>query len=595
MSLGIGVKDFVDLTTFVWGVIQNTRSALGAHNELTRDVTSLHIVLQTLEHELSKPESLLNRCENKNADRREQLAVLASDCRRVTGSLSRILKKYDAVPDAKGSARRLKQRVQFGNSEMKNLNEIKRRIGAIVLRTNFFISIITLGSQGRVEQLLESHRSDIPDMKELVFKMDLLLARQQDNTREESISSYADDDKMFWREFRKQFVEADYPSSKLKRNKTFMKDYIRVVSDSGVLDDRRYDTLPTLGEEVTYVHQTTIPDQQSPNRDESNLREVDNEVTNDAQKVDYLPRSAQKMDSMTNHTPGGKSNVSGYSAFHPHSAHHSEEIYHQNFRIPGVEPSIKTHREHKQADSGVDSSALGPTQAGSGNPFSASGPTYTDSSNPFSVPRVTRNGSGNPFPIPGATLISSGTPFSYTQPSSFPLYNGSLQDSSTGFIPIPNNFAAGIYYPGYQSTFGGASSSQSYGPGPFPNNMQPLNPNIPPLPRVEISEDIPWQRELIKKMKEPILWEELSTILRESGVPEIQNVVPWNGKVPNLPLDFCRRARALHGGTSAGTILLEPVKTKTKKKKGMFSTSGTRTTMRTWDPNFEPSKSLKPF
>jgi len=86
-------------------------------------------------------------------------------------------------------------------------------------------------------------------------------------------------------------------------------------------------------------------------------------------------------------------------------------------------------------------------------------------------------------------------------------------------------------------------------------------------------------------MKEPILWEELTTILRENGVPEIQNGVTWNGGFPTLALDFCRKARARHSGTKAGTILLEPVRTKTKKKRGLFSNSSTTTTTRTWKPN----------
>lgn len=549
MSFGYGVLDFVNLSKFVWDVIQNTRSALGAHNELTREVTSLHIVLQALEQEVSKPESLLNRRENKDADRREQLAVLAGDCRRVIRSLSHILKKYDAVPDAKGSARRLKQRVQFGNTEMKNMNEIRKRIGAIISRITFFINIITLGSQGRVEQLMNSHRSENPEIKELVFKIDLLLAGQQDKTREESISTYADDDKLFGREFRRQFVEAGYPSSKFKKNRAFIKDYIKAVGDSGVLDDRSFDALPTLGENVMSEHQTTIPDQHSPTLDASNLREADDVVSNDAQKVDYLPGSAQKMDdgdAMTNHTSGGKFDDSGHSSFHPQSAHYSEETYPQESRNPGVETSMRNHREHIQTDSGAS------------------------------------------FSLPGLTPTDSGNAFSFMQPSPFPLYNGVFPGGSTGFYPIPYNPVAGVNSPGSQSTMFGTAPTQFFETGPSSSNTQTWG--IPPLPHVEINEDIPWQRELIKKMKEPILWEELTTILRQNGVPEIQNGVPWNGGFPTLALDFCRKARARHSGTTAGTILLEPVRTKTKKKKGKFSSSSTTTTMRTWTPNFELTK-----
>jgi hypothetical protein len=58
-------------------------------------------------------------------------------------------------------------------------------------------------------------------------------------------------------EFRKQFVEAGYPSSKFKKNRTFIKDYVKAVGDSGVLDDRSLDALPILGENLISEHQTT--------------------------------------------------------------------------------------------------------------------------------------------------------------------------------------------------------------------------------------------------------------------------------------------------------------------------------------------------
>jgi hypothetical protein len=51
---------------------QNSRRACGAHDELTREVTSLHIVLQRLDTEIKKPMSLINRTNGgrkKNSDR----------------------------------------------------------------------------------------------------------------------------------------------------------------------------------------------------------------------------------------------------------------------------------------------------------------------------------------------------------------------------------------------------------------------------------------------------------------------------------------------------------------------------------------------
>lgn len=51
------------LTSPAYKIVQNAHSACGAHDSLTREVGSLHIILKRLEIEVSKPDSILNRRE----------------------------------------------------------------------------------------------------------------------------------------------------------------------------------------------------------------------------------------------------------------------------------------------------------------------------------------------------------------------------------------------------------------------------------------------------------------------------------------------------------------------------------------------------
>jgi hypothetical protein len=104
MSFGYGISDFLALSKLAWDVVQNSSKACGAHAELTREAKSLHIVLQRVELEVEKPESLLNR---KDDNRREELVTLCSDCNGVLRVLQNLLEKYNALPDGERSRKKL--------------------------------------------------------------------------------------------------------------------------------------------------------------------------------------------------------------------------------------------------------------------------------------------------------------------------------------------------------------------------------------------------------------------------------------------------------------------------------------------------------
>ena len=60
MSFGYSVGDIVFLSTLAYNAVQNSRRACGEHDELTREVLALHVVLRHLEQEVARPESPIN-------------------------------------------------------------------------------------------------------------------------------------------------------------------------------------------------------------------------------------------------------------------------------------------------------------------------------------------------------------------------------------------------------------------------------------------------------------------------------------------------------------------------------------------------------
>ena len=61
MAFGFSIGDAILLIQLATRAVQNSRKALGAHDEVTHELSSLHLVLQRLKDQTAKPESPMNR------------------------------------------------------------------------------------------------------------------------------------------------------------------------------------------------------------------------------------------------------------------------------------------------------------------------------------------------------------------------------------------------------------------------------------------------------------------------------------------------------------------------------------------------------
>src|SRR6266487_3676246 len=107
MSFGYSVGDFVLLTQLAWKVVDGARKACGEHDELTREVLSLHTILQRLREEIANPESVVNR---SNDERTLELRNYISGCEHVLKVVDAVLTKYNALDNRRGNGKKLWQR-----------------------------------------------------------------------------------------------------------------------------------------------------------------------------------------------------------------------------------------------------------------------------------------------------------------------------------------------------------------------------------------------------------------------------------------------------------------------------------------------------
>ena len=125
MSFGYSINDVISLTQIAWNVVQNARQACGEHEELTREVSSLHVVLKRLQYEVAKPENPVNKPGDSYW---KELEFIASGCHGVLKVLDQILKKYNALSEAERSGRKLWQKIKFGNRQMADLADYRSKV-----------------------------------------------------------------------------------------------------------------------------------------------------------------------------------------------------------------------------------------------------------------------------------------------------------------------------------------------------------------------------------------------------------------------------------------------------------------------------------
>ena len=192
MSFGYGVGDAVLLLQLAWKTLQATHKACGEHDELTREVSSLHRVLKRLQRELDDSESLLNR---SGDDRRQELREVGDGCTTLLNVLNSILEKYNALPEEKRSGRKLWQKIRFGNGEMQDLSEIRLKLSTHTSAILMMVNLCSLGSQGRVETQLNNVGGELEGIR---GKVDWIAANMTARSAEGTMSvwtSYADDDR----------------------------------------------------------------------------------------------------------------------------------------------------------------------------------------------------------------------------------------------------------------------------------------------------------------------------------------------------------------------------------------------------------------
>lgn len=233
MSFGYSISDVISLAQSAWNVVQNSRKACGEHDELTREVSSLHVVLKRLEHEVAKPESPLNKPGDTYL---EEFKVTAGGCHRVLKILGQILEKYNALSEAERTGRKLWQKIKFGNGQMADLADYRSKVVYYTSAMSLFLNMVSIGAMGSVQKQMNDAGDDLKEIKQAVNGITAHLIAK-DRSEGSVLTAYADDDRMIWKELRRELIRNGFPSSVIRKHKNLIKAYIEDLGARGLLDD----------------------------------------------------------------------------------------------------------------------------------------------------------------------------------------------------------------------------------------------------------------------------------------------------------------------------------------------------------------------
>lgn len=241
MSFGFSVGDIVLLTQITRKTLRNCREAGDDYIEIANAVRCLYGVLRRLRAEVQRPESKIFKQEPAFED---QLLKIVKDCENVLDSLGHILVNYEGLKDKSqaGAGKKLWQRFRFG-SKSEELAVIRSNLITYTSSVLIMLQTLHLQATDRVETKIDGGFAGLGGQLEKMCKEVTKIATQSRSEQRNhstmsisSLSTYTGDEKIVWRDFRRELVKKGFKSKSLEKNKDVLMAYIIKLDQSELLD-----------------------------------------------------------------------------------------------------------------------------------------------------------------------------------------------------------------------------------------------------------------------------------------------------------------------------------------------------------------------
>ena len=221
MSFGFSVGDFMALVQLTTRTYQGWKKACGEYTDITQELDNLKIILSRVGAEIQVPSSLLQHQDRDLG----QLQALTSSCTEDVSQLETIVLKYQGLSKSRGNTW---DRIRLGQQ---NLTGLRVKLGWHIATLGTYLDIVGIGAIGRVE-------NNVKDLPKMVKVIDGLAAEIRAGRREGSaMTTYENDEKEVWRQFRRELIAEGFSSEDLKKSRVRLRRYIKKVAEAGLLDE----------------------------------------------------------------------------------------------------------------------------------------------------------------------------------------------------------------------------------------------------------------------------------------------------------------------------------------------------------------------
>ena len=226
MSFGFSIGDIIKLVEITNHTYKRWKNACGTYAKVTDDLAVLRTLLPRIEAEAKTPSSLFS----SNTVDIQHWRTLSKDCYRVIKELDSILDKHKSLGTSRA---RNWDRIRLSD---KKLDSLESRLSRKIAGITAFVGVIGVSSQGRVENV---------EFREIKQKMDNIAAgMRRGNGSICTVSTYEDDDKFVWKDFRREMIRDGVKSGDIHKHGPALKAYMLQLKHNGSLDEEEISQIP---------------------------------------------------------------------------------------------------------------------------------------------------------------------------------------------------------------------------------------------------------------------------------------------------------------------------------------------------------------
>ncbi|KIX98245.1 uncharacterized protein Z520_06325 [Fonsecaea multimorphosa CBS 102226] len=213
MSFGFSAGDFITAVDLSWRAFRAVRDAPEKFGMLEADVSTLNILLRTLQEDAEDPNSLLNR---RGASRRDTLLTMVKTVEEQMDELRCLVEKYQSLAS---SRKRVFDRFMFAPKE---LDKKRTAISNHILYINTFRQSISQESLSRIEKVLE----------------EAVRGLREGKRAPSIISVHEKKDESSWEALKNDLADEGIPKLEIEKHKTAIKNYIELlIKNENILED----------------------------------------------------------------------------------------------------------------------------------------------------------------------------------------------------------------------------------------------------------------------------------------------------------------------------------------------------------------------